>query len=100
MAGVPGRGGSRQRDTPERPGRLKAMLWVRCLAMGGYPSNAQRTGQIISDPRSPLHTAAETDGALTLPGRHNWDSTERPPLPRSAGLVDSVEDQPREQPYA
>ena len=44
--------------------RLKVMLWVlriRCFAMGADPSNARRTGQIISinlsGRRGPLHTA-------------------------------------------
>ena len=41
-----------------------AMLWVRCLAMGVDPSNAQCTGQVISgrlsNPRSPLQSGIQS----------------------------------------
>ena len=54
--------------------RLKAMPWLRCFAMGVDPSNARRTGQIISsrlsDLRGPLQSGALRDApeADFLPG--------------------------------
>ena len=46
-----------------------AMLWVRCLAMGVDPSNAQCTGQVISgrlsNPRSPLQSGIKLQSRLT-----------------------------------
>ena len=43
--------------------RLKAMLWVRCIAMDVDPSNARHTGQIISihlsGPSGPLQIGVQ-----------------------------------------